>query len=118
MPNQQLVEAEVCIFDYFYFECTELETNTIRDNDVDHLLSIDSSLFDPTSKIRIDIYYNDLYKYPKLKLRGTAIRFLGYEKKTGENGNEERRKGSSFSRWDPTLSKFTAGFNLRFTKKS
>ena len=86
MPNQQLVEAEVCIFDYFYFECTELETNTIRDNDVDHLLSIDSSLFDPTSKIRIDIYYNDLYKYPKLKLRGTAIRFLGYEKKTGEMG--------------------------------
>ena len=86
MPNQQLVEAEVGIFDSFNFECTDLETNTIRDNDVDHLLSIDSSLFDPTSKIRIDIYYNDLYKYPELKLRGTAIRFLEHEKKSGEMG--------------------------------
>ena len=46
------------------------------------------------------------------------LRQENYEKKTGENGNEERRKGSSFSRWDPTLSKFTAGFYLRFTKKS
>jgi len=79
--NQQIVEVKAGLFDTFYLERTDLERNTIRDNSVNHLVSIDSSLFDPWSQISVDIYYNNLNNYPKIDTTNTTIRFKGSLKK-------------------------------------
>jgi len=89
--NQQLVECEVGFFDEFILRRTDLEMSTIRDNCVEHLLSIDKDLFNPTSDIRCDIYFNNLLNYPRVDLSTKGIKFLGNGIKSLKPKEEKQR---------------------------
>jgi hypothetical protein len=89
--NQQLVECEVGFFDEFILRRTDLEMATIRDNCVEHLLSIDKDLFNPASDIRCDIYFNNLLNYPRVDLSTKGIKFLGNGTKSLKSKEEKQR---------------------------